>query len=82
MLKYSEGMPAFSARVTAKAVLRFTKSLTICELGMRPEATASSSAWKLLPLPLAMTTMRHGEAMVMMGGPCGEEHWAGTRIPR
>lgn len=45
--------------------MRFTKRRTICELGMRPEATASSSAWKLLPLPLAMTTMRHGEAMVM-----------------
>lgn len=64
MLKYSDGMPAFSARETAKAVLRFTKSRTIWEFGMRPDATASSTAWKLVPLPLAMTTMRHGEAMV------------------
>lgn len=67
ILKYSDGMPAFSAREMAKAVLRFTKSRTICEFGMRPAATASSTAWKLLPLPLAMTTIRHGEAMVMVG---------------
>lgn len=81
MLKYSEGTAAFSARDWAKAVLRLTKSRTICELGMRPEATASSSAWKLLPLPLAMTTIRHGGAMVIDAG-CPwvcRGRWAGTR---
>jgi hypothetical protein len=77
ILKYSDGMAAFSAREMAKAVFRFTKSRTIRESGMRPAATASSTAWKLLPLPLAMTTIRHGGAMAMPGWPC-----AGKRLAK
>lgn len=82
MLKYSDGTPAFSARVTAKAVLRFTKRRMISALEIRFVARPSRSAWKLLPLPLAITTMRTGAgeevAMVIVFRFVGGVAWGRT----
>lgn len=76
--------PAFSARVVANAFARLTINRTILESGMEPSATASMRAWKLDPLPEAMTRMRQGSWAAIfavfagffgLGGGVGRVRW-------